>query len=383
MVKNRRHIIGFFLFAFISVPLPAAPIKLAPVIPVNPRLAAMGGPHAAGVGGFDALFENPAGFVDERTVLSVSTLGLAVSGPVFDIANLFLGGGDLLSGLVGLLDPAGRLLVGADLGGPLAFGYVGKGLGFGVFNRTVTKVDAVSALNATATLAEEILVVGGYAHRFELGDGHLLDLGIMPKAFMRAQFTSVGTVETAFAPLMNPATLLGATPFAIVSGIGFDLGLRWDGPFGLSAGIVARDLYSPAMLSSYASFADYQADPGVAADYAVVPADLSIGLRYGLPFAFLRDLGIETALLVDYRDLLDLFTPLPRNPILNLSAGAEFSLLEILYLRGGFRDGLPSAGFGVDLSWFTMNLAMYGTEAGLEPGARPVFNLALSFDFRY
>lgn len=378
----KRWFVGA-LFLANALALSAAPIKLEPVAPVNPRLAAMGGPHAAGAGGFEALLENPAGFADEHTVLSVSTLGLAVSGPVFDIANLLLSGGDPISGLVGLLDPAGRLLVGADLGGPLAFGYVGKGLGFGVFNRTVAKVDAVSALSATATLSEEILVVGGYAHRFDLGGGHRLDLGIMPKAFMRAQFTSAGTVETALMPLMNPANLLGDTPFAIASGIGFDLGLRWDGPFGLSVGIAARDLYSPAMLSSYDSFADYQADPGVAADYAVVPADLSVGLRYAPPFAFLRDLGIETAFLVDYRYILDLLAPLPRNAILNLSAGAEVSLLEILYLRGGFRDGLPSAGFGIDLSWFAMNLAMYGVEAGLEPGARPVFNLALSFDFRY
>jgi len=381
--KNLLFSFALSVCSIFVVPLAAEPIKLSPVSPVSPRLAAMGGPHAAQASGIDALFENPAGFASEDTVLSAAALAFNFSGPVFDIANLFFSGGDPIASIPSILDPAGRLYVGLELAGPISFGFVGKGLGFGIFNGTAVKIDAISLLNASLLAGEDILIAGGYAHRISLEGGHAIDLGIMPKAFIRAQFLKNGTIEDLMNTVLSPADLLGATPFRIVSGIGVDAGARWTSPFGLALGIAARDAYSPAMVSEYASFGDYQASPSSSPVMGLVPADISVGLLYALPFRFLSDVGLGVNVMLDYRDLLNLFEPLPRNAILNLSAGLELALLDILFVRGGIREALPSAGLGLDLSWFAVNLAMYGRELGMEPGTRPVFNLALSFDFRY
>jgi hypothetical protein len=56
--------------------------------------------------------------------------------------------------------------------------------------------------------------------------------------------------------------------------------------------------------------------------------------------------------------------------------------MEILDVRLGFSQGLFAAGLGIDLYYFDMNLAMFGTERSTEPGMAPVYNLQLGFEFR-
>lgn len=357
--------------------------RIDPVLPISPRIASLGGPHAAFTVGLDAIFENPAGFASEVTVFSAARLSLNTMGPIFDIANLLLSGDDPLTELPSILDAAGRLYVGSEIVGPVAFGFTGQGLGFGVFNRTVAIIDAVSLLTASMSVTEELLITGGYAHRLLLGGGHVMDLGIMPKAFFRGELTDSGTTEDMIDMMMDPTSLLGSTPFSVVTGIGFDAGALWTSPFGLAAGLVARDAYSPAMVSEYANFEDFLSGVATSPSAALVRTDISLGLSYVLPFRFLADLGMDVTVMADYTDFLDFLAPVPRNAILKFSAGLEVSMLDILFVRAGIRDALPSAGFSVDLSWFHFDLAMYGRELGLEPGARPVFNLLASLDFEY
>ena len=347
------------------------------------RMSALGGPHAASVSGVDAIFENPAGFVAEETEFSFGAIVVNPAGPVFDMAGLMLSGGDLLTGAAGLFDDSGRLYFQADLLGPLSFAYAGKGLGFGLFNRTVATVNAASLFNVAYSASEEIMLAGGYAYRFALGDGHTIDLGIMPKSFIRASVGDVASLTDIMALVSDPGSLL-ASPLTMVSGVGFDAGVQWTYRRSLTVGFVAHDAYSPAMVTTYDSYEAFADSPssGVSA-YAVVPAVLSVGAAYDVPWPLLGRLGADLLVLVDYTDLLDLFSALPRNPILNVSFGAELTLLDILSLRAGVKDALPTAGFGIDLSVFTFSLAMYGEELGLEPGSRPVFNLLVAFEFKY
>ena len=58
-------------------------------------------------------------------------------------------------------------------------------------------------------------------------------------------------------------------------------------------------------------------------------------------------------------------------------------ILQIVTLRAGIADALPSAGIGLDLSVFKLNFAAYGTALGLDPGDRTAYNLLVDFDFRY
>jgi hypothetical protein len=86
---------------------------------------------------------------------------------------------------------------------------------------------------------------------------------------------------------------------------------------------------------------------------------------------------------LDYRDILDLTSLVPRNPILNVGLGVEARVLEIVTLRAGINDALPSAGIGLHLGVCTINLVAYGAELGLDPGDRPYYNLLVDFDFKY
>jgi len=86
---------------------------------------------------------------------------------------------------------------------------------------------------------------------------------------------------------------------------------------------------------------------------------------------------------MDYTDILDLTSPLPRNPILNVSLGVETRVLDIVTLRVGIDEALLSAGVGLDLGVFTLNIAAFGQELGLDPGDRPYYNLLVDFDFKY
>jgi len=346
-------------------------------------MAALGGPHAASVSGVDAIFENPAGFISDETEFSASALVFNPAGPVFDIVSMLVSGGDPLADLTSLFDDNGRLYLQADILGPLAFGYAGKGLGFGLYNRTVTTLNAASLMSVAYSISEEFLLAGGYAYRFSFGERQTLDVGVMPKGFIRAAIEDTKSLSEVVDLASDPTALLGS-PFTMTSGIGFDVGAIWTFDESLSFGLVARDAYSPAMVTSYADYGAFASDPGSGTSaYAVVPADLSLGLAYSPRFELLDRLGADLLVLFDYVDILDLFSVIPRNPILNVRVGFEATLLDILALRAGVKDALPTAGFGIDLEAFTFSLAMYGEELGLDPGSRPVFNLLVAFDFKY
>lgn len=375
------------LVALAIILAPAAAQSVRRFSPSSARMVALGGPHAASVSGLDAIFENPAAFATAEAEFSASALVFNPSGPIFDIAGLALGGpGRIISGISSLFDDKGRFFAQADLLGPLSFGYMGKGLGFGLFNRSVATVNASSLLSLALDVSEQLLLAGGYAYRIALGTRNVLDLGIMPKGFITANVGERMSLTKLMSLVDNPSALLDL-PMTMVSGVGFDVGLRWSLDNVLAVGLVARDAYSPAMVTRYQGLGAFLASPMQAklgeSAYAVVPPDLAVGLAFEPRHAILDSLGAHIVFLVDYVDLLDLLKPLPRNPILNLGLGLELTLLDILSLRAGVKDALPTAGLGVDLAAFEFSLAMFGRELGSEPGSRPLFNLLVALDFSY
>lgn len=375
----------YLLVLALLLPLAGWSQSLIPVFPPSPRMAALGGPHAASAQGVDAIFENPAGFAVDGRVINISSLVSQVTGPVFDIANMLVSG-DVIGDFPSLVDSTG-LYVQMDAGGPLSFSYVGSGLGFGLYNRTVFTINAASVLDASLTVQEDLLLAGGYAHRFRLGEGrHIIDAGIMPKGFMRTFITRDGTIEDLLDLVDSPNLLMNGSAFTMISGIGFDAGLRWSPGDSFALGLVLRDAYSPAIITEYTNLGDFREDASaakVSTDYSFVSPDLSLGVVYHAPFAAFQKLGIDLSVYLDYRDILDLLSTIPRNPILNTGLGAELILLDILSFRAGINDALLAAGFGLDLSYFTLSLAMYGSELGLDPGKRPVYNVVVALDFRY
>jgi hypothetical protein len=370
------------VFFFASL-LAAEAESIAPFLFPSARSAALGGSHVALTDDFSSLFSNPAGFLAVKEEFSAAELSASAYGPIFDIADAVISytgsSGNLdISGIVG----KNGLVAGIDIGGPLAFGWVGRGLGFGFFNRTV--LGASTAGVAIRALArEELLMTGGYAFNLIQKGSHTLDMGFLGKGFIRGYLalnSSIFTVTDIVSG--NP---LETKPFNTIAGVGVDLGARYDFSKTLAAALVCRDVYSPGLVTKYASSMDFlNGKPAVGSgSYASLAPQLDFGLQYALRSPIIDKYFSKAILLLDYRNILDLFVPLPRNPILNIGLGAEIEILDALTLRAGIGDALPSMGFGIDFTFMKLDFAMRGVELGIDPGIQTTYALDLGLLFRY
>jgi hypothetical protein len=353
-------------------------------IPLS-RFGSMGGAHAALADDWSLLFANPAGLASAKPRLLAAQLGVRASGPLFDIGLALLGGGSMVGNVMNVLKTNNyKLSAGADIAGPLSFGYVGKGIGFGLFNRSRMLVDASGISTIRLVAEEDVLLVGGYAFGLNFGPDNRVEAGILAKGFARG-----GIDKT-----MDALALLGIVsdfmqkPFGLTTGIGIDLGVRWAGPLGLSAGLVCRDLYSPIQISSYSTLAGFIADPTA----VLVPSlgktanlyrDLDLGFAWTMPDGGFWGLVDSFVVSLDYSRILDLFQQFTRNPVLNLGLGVESRILDIVTLRAGLNEGYPNMGVSLDLVALRLDLAVWGSELGLEPGSRPSFNMMTALEFSY
>ncbi|MDR1318902.1 MAG: hypothetical protein LBJ90_04685 [Treponema sp.] len=370
--------IGFVLFGPL-IPLWAENIN--PFTMPSARYAALGGNHAALADDFDSLFNNPAAFAGLEDEYSVAELSLGAYGPVFEILDIILGPADSLENLdlSGIIGDKG-FAAGFDLGGPVSAGWVGRGLGFGLFSR-FSSVFTAAGSNLKAVVSGDVLLLGGYSFRVINRERHVLDTGFMGKGFVRMGID----LESS---LLNVETLLDDTdnlPFATALGIGFDLGLKYTFAENLSLALVCFDVYSPAIVTTYKSFEDFKnkespLEPG---HNAKVKPRLNLGIQYRIRSFFLEKYISELIFLTDYRDFIDLFSLIPRNPVLNFSFGLEAVIMEKLSLRIGVADALPAAGFGLDLSFMKFDCAIYGRELGIDPGIQSTYALAFGLLFRY
>lgn len=378
MIEKRCVLLCLVAFCF---SVGAGALEITPFTISSARANAIGGVHAALADDFSALFSNPAGFVSAKNELSVAELTLEAYGPLFDLVDsvsTYLKDGQLdLSGLVG----SRGLTTGLDIVGPLSFGWVGRGLGFGVFNRSNLSA-AAQGMDISAIASEDLLLVGGYAFRFSPGGGHDIDLGFLAKGFLRGSFeleSSILTVTDLFS-----GDIMATRPFTSTAGVGLDVGLRYGFANTIAAAVVCRDAYSPALVTSYSSINSFLSSGGTpTADYGTIAPRLDFGIVYTPRFPFLERFLSGFVVAVDYRDILDLFALIPRNPILNVAVGMEVVLLDVLSLRAGISEALPSAGFGLDMKFMRLDFAMRGIEYGLDPGFNPVFAMDLGLLFRY
>ncbi|MDZ7794026.1 MAG: hypothetical protein U5P10_10160 [Spirochaetia bacterium] len=379
-----KYKVGALLFAlFILFMVMAAPLWAYqdPVHLISPRDAALGGRHAALSDSFSSLVNNPAGYYSSPEEVSIAELTLGLKGPVFSMADIITTGE-----LTELADLINGIYTGIDLLGPLSFGYIGKGLGFGVFNQSSLRLSSDNSLTANVDVWDDIVMTGGYAYRLPFsGDIHKLDAGIMLKGGFRGAID--GGMSVVDIMDLNYNVLLNE-PFSFTSFIGADLGLRYEWKDSWVVGLVGRDVYSPTLTTRYYNVTDFLEGaapvPGGESTYDTMPFQLDIGMMY-LPKADLGRYSIsEIKLLLDYTDIFDfwLYPELSDNPILHVGLGAEITVMEILDVRLGLSQGLPAAGIGLDLHYFRLNASMFGTERSTEPGLAPVYNLQLGLEFR-
>ena len=380
-MKNKKYIalLLIFHFSFFISSLSAADLYERPITIISPASSALGGPHVTMNDGFSSLMNNPASFYSTETEFSIAEITIGLKGPVFDIANLIIS--EDMAEIPAMLQ---GIYAGMDLLGPVSFGYVGEGLGFGIYSNSYSTISSSGPLTVKADIGSEIILTGGYAMRMPLPlpETHLVDAGMLLKGTFRGELSFE---ESALNIMDIGMDTLTNEPFSFITGIGVDLGLRYSYLNMITLGLVGRDIYSPTLHNVYANYDDLLsgAEP-IEELNGLVPFALDFGIMYSPDFEsknlFISDIKVY----LDYYDILDfwLYPELAVNPILHVGIGAEISMLSILDVRAGFNQGLFSAGLGLDLHYFKMNLAMFGTELSTEPGLQPVYNLQLGFEFR-
>ena len=368
--------VSFFLYPAFRVSSDSKTVE--PFIMPSARFSALGGGHTAVADDFYAIFLNPAAFADVKNVFSAAELTLSTYGPILEIIDLLREDSGSVSDLdlTGIVGPGG-LATGFDLGGPLSLGWVGKGLGLGIFNRIKTTA-AISGAYLRPYVSAEILFTGGYAFRIIGMDNHKLDAGFLGKGFFRGALdmkTAIFSIDS-----LEPMD----SPFGTNLGFGLDLGIRYSFREDLKFALVCYDVYSPVLVTPYDSFSDF-GDSGASGSpsYATVKRRLDTGVSYRVRSVFLDRYISRLTVMADYHDFLDLFSLIPRNPILNIGIGVEVALLNVLSFRLGVTDALPAFGFGLDLTFMTLDFAIFGRELGLDPGKQPVYAMSIGMLFRY
>jgi len=344
------------------------------------RMSALGGTHAALADDFYSLFTNPASFIGNDITFSVAELSISTYGPVFEIAGALLDHSDDWDSL----DMSGiitrkNFAAGLDVGGPLAVGMIGNGLGLGLFSRM--KADAhIAGIELKPIVSAELLFVSGYSYRLVHMEKYVLDAGFLGKGFFRAGLDFSSPLAEAGKIFDNKKE----RPFTTVLGFGLDLGIKYTRNANFSAALVWYDVCSPAITTTYASMESLkEKEAPLGSGYASVLPRLGIGVRYRLHSMQLERFVSNILLLADYRNIFDVFPSYERNPLLAISFGTEVTVLEKLKLRFGFCDALPSAGIGIDLSFMQFDCSVYGKELGQYPGEHSIVAADFALLFRY
>jgi hypothetical protein len=352
------------------------------LIPSNARAAALGGLHVALTDDSRTIFNNPAGLRAAESGVLLSELTLHVTGPIFDVTGALLEDVDIMENEE-FLEMLTTIHAGMDIVGPLSFAYVGGGFGFGLFNWEDTVFETRGSYNLSFSFIDTLLFTAGYAFRIPLPSSSF-DIGIQLKTLGRGSTSTVQSIlDMMSAATSDPLALLSMGDFVMSYGAGIDIGLLYTLADMFAVGLVARDAYTPTWRTVYDSMADFFLSTPTS-EYGTVPCDLSFGIRVTPPLGILRYYLGELTLYLDYVDILDFVThpATARNWFLHIGLGLELKLLDILSLRGGFSQGLLSAGLGLDLTFFTIDVAIFGTELSTEPSFRPAYNLIIGFEFK-
>lgn len=327
-------------------------------VPFSAREAALGGNHAAQADDVSTLISNAAGFRSAGPELSIGTV--SVSSYAKSSSNATW-----------------------DLFGPLSIAYVGNGLGFGLF--TDSNVNLVASSFYPTVVTENLVAISGYAFRIPVPDAwqSTLDVGFSVPLFLAARSLNTGDIYALLSSSVSPTQFFFDQGFILATGIGAEMGIlyNWNNTF--SVGIAGRDLAITSQKTYSTLLAFEQGAAPVQTATVPIPMDISVGIRWNLPLKISTTYIDGLTILADYNDIFD-FIVYPAgatNPLLHFGFGIEFTLLNAVKLRAGFYQLLPCGGLSLDLSFFTLDFAVFGRELSTQPWTTPVYGYMASIRF--
>jgi hypothetical protein len=343
------------------------------------RAAAMGGLHCALADDAGTLFSNPAGLRSLDRQLRISEVTLNFYESAAEIA------GETFFGTAG--STADRHAT-YSLWGPLSFSYAGKGRGFGVFSSSNVYMHVWGpSPDSRVAMEDNLVLIGARAFRIPLPErSHSTwDIGFSLVGF--ATFRGVYDFDVRQL-IEGTATvqdmLVASGDFKRVLGAGLEFGMLYSYKNLFSIGLSGKNL-ALEQGRNFSSIQDFLTGGTSNAWYNVLPLDVSAGILFRPLLGKLERIFSDLVITADYHNIFDflIYPPGATNPLLHIGAGLELKLLEIVSLRAGYYQCLPSAGLGLDLALFKLNFAYFGRELSAEPGGYTVGCYTVGVEFSY
>ena len=151
-----------------------------------------------------------------------------------------------------------------------------------------------------------------------------------------------------------------------------------------SIGLSGRNL-AITQSRDFATIQDFLSGGTSTSWYVALPLDISAGILFRPPLGRLGWIISDLVIAADYHNIFDflIYPDGATNPLLHIGVGLELELLEIVSLRAGYYQCLPSFGMGLDLTLFKLNLAYFGRELSAEPGGYAVGCYTIGVEFSY
>lgn len=268
-----------------------------------------------------------------------------------------------------------------DIGGPLAVGFVRKNWGAGIFNITRMDLDWTKTegpKEGRVAFLEEIVAIGSFGFRFLETSGVTGDAGISLKLFYRGGHQPNVDMQNLKYFLENAQD----APYQAQLGVGLDLGVRLTAG-SLAFGLAMRDPFSPAQVTITKDFGTYLEGAEYTSGLVLVTPTLRAGLAWSPPPPFWQHIITDFTFTLDFKQALFFLEPVPRSPLLEISAGFEMVIQERCSFRMGISDMLPAAGFGINFGLFQFDAACYMVEGGKNLWEHPTLAAVIGILYRY
>ncbi|MGI5173859.1 hypothetical protein H0R92_09705 [Treponema sp. OMZ 840] len=360
---------------------------------VDTRSEAFGGPYFTDSSSVYALFTNPSAlaFAENKT-LWPPLAAVGMGGP---LDKMFKLGMDILTKKVDTNDPAALSVPLLDMigdsgfnlnmriGGPLTFGAIRNNFGWGFVNTLYAHGNVYSLMKSDIRAGGDLGFVAGYGFPLDLGVAGVLSVGVSGRSMVQLQANYVKGVAELFAGTGNP---LSSVPVYLSFGFGFDMGVQYKIFDMLSIALVWQDAYAPLWIKKFETVEQFAAFRGSPFKYAQAESKLGAGVELDFPVAeATKNIVSKLTVYADYNNLWPILQKKTfyRNPILELSFGAEAVLFKVLAVRAGVNDMYPAAGLGLNLGKFKIDASVFGKELGFEPGYNPQLNAGFSMSIKY
>jgi hypothetical protein len=363
---RHRQLVAITIFAALcSFSLFAQP-SLSNLLPRDARSMGMGGSSLVFAEGYGALWGNPAGLANKKSLTLVdSSTWMYIKPTPLNIKNMLavLNREKTHDEVASILD---ELIAENGFGGGecLGFGWTGDGMGLGLTSITDAVISGSGLSNSALAIQSQVNAVFGMAWPIRFGPFEL-DVGASVRGYYRMETLSGGW---AFSPLAE-AVMTGSDIYSRISknkvmggfGLSIDAGATLSiGPLGL--GCMVRDIADRVAMkaSTIQEIADSYMVPSGGSDYYSVSPVYTAGLSLSLD----KDSPLSASFFVEANDPVSLFADLKAAPS-KLHIGTEITLIRFLAMRMGYNQGYVSLGAGLKLWFLDVNAAMFTEPVGV------------------